>query len=68
MVASRQVENPHYRAVGRQKGRGFGADAQGIGRTATPFLRKSVVPAAKRISADMLELAAPEMGEVRLEW
>ena len=64
MVASRQVEIPYYRAVGRQRGRGFGALAQVIGRTAVPFLRKYVVPAAKRIGADMLEFAVPEIGEV----
>ena len=64
MVASRQVKIPYYRGVGRQRGRGFGALAQVIGRTAIPFLRKYVVPAAKRIGADMLEFAAPEIGEV----
>ena len=64
MVASRQVEIPYYRAVGRQRGRGFGALAQVIGRTAVPFLRKYVVPAAKRIGADMLEFAVPEIAEV----
>ena len=64
MVASRQVETPYYRGVGRQRGRGFGALAQVIGRTAIPFLGKYVVPAAKRIGADMLEFAAPEIGEV----
>ena len=64
MVASRQVEIPYYRAVGRQRGRGFGALAQVIGRTAIPFLRKYVVPAAKRIGADMLEFAVPEIAEV----
>ena len=64
MVASRQVEIPYYRAVGSQRGRGFGALAQVIGRTAIPFLRKYVVPAAKRIGADMLDFAAPEIGEV----
>ena len=64
MVASRQVEIPYYRAVGRQRGRGFGALAQVIGRTAIPFLLKYVVPAVKRIGADMLEFAAPEIGEV----
>ena len=64
MVASRQAEIPYYRGVGRQRGRGFGALAQVIGRTAIPFLRKYVVPAAKRIGADMLEFAAPEIGEV----
>ena len=64
MVASRQVEIPYHRGVGRQKGRGFGALAQIIGRTALPFLRKYVLPAAKCIGDDMLEFAAPEIGEV----
>ena len=31
MVASREVEIPYYRGVGRQRGRGFGALAQVIG-------------------------------------
>ena len=54
MVASRQVEIPYYRAVGRQKGRGFGALAQVIGRTAIPFLRKYIVAAAKRVGWNLL--------------
>ena len=64
MVASREVEIPYYRADGRQTGRGFGALAQVIGRTAVPFLRKYVVPAAKRVGADLLEFAVPEIAEV----
>ena len=64
MVASRQVEIPYYRGVGRQRGRGFGALAQVIGRTAIPFLRKYIVPAAKRIGADILEFAVSEIAEV----
>ena len=64
MVASSQVEIPYYRAVDRQRGRGFGALAQVIGRTAIPFLRKNVVPAAKRVGADLLEFAVPEIAEV----
>ena len=64
MVASRQVEIPYYRAVGRQRGRGFGALAQVIGRTAIPNLRKYIVPAAKRVGADLLEFAVPEIAEV----
>ena len=48
MVASRQVEIPYNRGVGRQRGRGLGALAQVIGRTSVPFLRKYIVPAAKR--------------------
>ena len=63
MVASRQVEIPYYRGVGRQRGRGFGALAQVIGRTAIPFLRKHIVPAAKRVGADLLEFAVPEIAE-----
>ena len=37
MVASRQVEIPFFRGVGRQRGQGLGALAQVIGRTAIPF-------------------------------
>ena len=51
-------------AVGRQRGWGFGALAQVIRRNAIPFLRKYVVPAAKRVGADLLEFAVPEIAEV----
>ena len=64
MVASRQVEIPYYRGVGRQRGGGFSANAQVIGRTAIPFLRKYIVPAAKQVGADLLEFAVPEIAEV----
>ena len=64
MVASRQVEIPYFRGVGRQRGGGFGALAQVIGRTAIPFLRKYIVPAAKRLGADLLEFDVPELAEV----
>ena len=64
MVASREVEIPYYRGVGRQRGRAFGALAQVIGRTAIPFLRKYIVPAAKRVGADLLEFAVPEVAGV----
>ena len=64
MVAARQVEIPYYKGVGRQRGRGFGALAQVIGRTATPFLRNYIAPAAKRVGADLLEFAVPEIAEV----
>ena len=63
MVASRQLEIPYYRGVGRQRVRGFGALAQVIGRTAIPFLRKYIVPAAKRVGADLSESAVPEIAE-----
>ena len=64
MFASRQVEIPYYRGVGRQRQRRFGALAQVIGRTAIPFLHKYILPASKRIGADLLEFAAPEIGQV----
>ena len=64
MVASRQAEIPFYRGVGRQRGRGFSALAQVIGKTAIPILRKHIVPAAKRVGADLLEFAVPEFSEV----
>ena len=64
MVASRELEVPFYRGVGRQRGRGFVAIAQVIGRTAIPLLIKYTVQAAKRIGADLLEFAAPEIAEV----
>ncbi len=64
MVASRQVEIPFYKGVGRQRRRGFDALAQVIGRTAIPFLRKNIVPAANRVGADLLEFAVPQIAEV----
>ena len=64
MIASRQVDIPYYRGVGRQRGRGFGALAQVIGRTAIPFLRNYILSAAKRVGTDLLELAVPEIAEV----
>ena len=64
MVASREVDIPFYREVGRQRGREFSALAQVIGRTVIPFLRKYIVPAAKRVGADLLEFAVPEIADV----
>ena len=63
MVASRQVEIPFHRGIGRQRGRRFGALAQVIVRTAIPILRKYIVSAAKRVGAD-LEFAVPEIAVV----
>ena len=64
IVASNTLELPYYKGIGRQRGRGFGALAQVIGRTAIPFLRKYIVPAAKRVGADLLEFAVPEVADV----
>ena len=62
MVADSHL--PYFRGYSRQRGRGFGALAQTIGRTAIPFLGRYVVPAAKRVGADLLDIAAPEIGYV----
>lgn len=62
MVAS--YELPYFKGQARQRGRGFGALAQTLGRTAIPFLAKYVLPAAKRIGTDLLTIAAPEVEEV----
>ena len=64
MLASREVELPYYKGVRRQRGRGFGALPQVIGITANPFLKKYVVPAARRIDADMLGFAVLEIADV----
>ena len=64
MVASNTLELPYYKGIGRQRGRGFRALAQVIGRTAIPFLRKYIVPAAKRVGADLLEFPVPEVADV----
>ena len=64
MVASRQVEIPFYRGIGKQRGRGFGAVAQLFGRTAIPFLRKNIVLAAKQVGSDLLKFAVREIAEI----
>ena len=64
IVASRQVEIPYYRAVRRQRARGFGALAQVSAKIAFPFLRKYIAPAARRVGADLLEFAVAEVAEV----
>ena len=64
MVASNTLELPYYKGIGRQRRCGFGALAQVIGTTTMPFLRKYIVPAAKRVGADLLEFAVPEVADV----
>ena len=64
MVASKRVEIPFYRYIGRPRGRNFSALAQVIGRNSNPFLRKNIVPAAKRVSGNLLEFAVPEVADV----
>ena len=67
MFAQISANFPIFRGHARQRGRGFGALAQTHGRNAIPFIEKFIVPAAKRIGADLFnlsEIAAPEIGEV----
>ena len=64
MVASKQVKIPICKIVGQQRGRGFGALAQAFGKTAIAFFCEDIVPAAKRVGADLLGFAAPEIAEV----
>ena len=58
------MEIPFFRGIGQQRGGGFGALAQVIGRAANPFLRKLVVPAAKRLGAPLFEFVVPQIAEV----
>ena len=58
MAASRRVEVSHYRSIGRQRRRRFGALSQVIRRTEIRFFLKYVVPAAKYVGADLMDFAA----------
>ena len=51
MIASRQVEIPFYGGISRQCGRGLGAPAQVIMKSAIPLLRKNNALTAKSVSA-----------------
>ena len=64
MVASRQVEIPFHRGIGRQRTREFGALGQNIKKTEIPFLRKYIKPPANCEGADLVEFAEPETAEV----
>ena len=59
-----QVDMPYFQGTARQRGRGLGAVALRMGRTAIPLLKKYVLPAAKRIGREAIELAVPELMEV----
>ena len=59
-----QANMPHFSGHYRQRGKGFGALAIGIGRVALPLARKFIVPAAKRIGKELLVQAAPEIIDI----
>ena len=63
MVVSKHVEFHFLRGFGQQHGRVFGENAQFIGKSAIPILRKHIVSLAKRLVADLLELAVSELAE-----
>ena len=63
-VASNTLEIPYYKSIGRQRGRGFEALALVLGRTAIPFLKNNIESAAKRVGADLLEFAVPEVVDI----
>ena len=63
MVAKNSADSRIFRGLARQRGRGFGALVQTLGRIAIPYIKKYIVPAAKRIGAILFEIAAPEIGE-----
>ena len=60
MVADSDL--PYFRGYARQRGTIFGVLTQTIGRTAISFLRRYVIPEAKRLGAALIEIAAPEIG------
>ena len=57
-VTLTQVKIPKYKGIDRRRQRGFGALAQGVGKTASPFPRRNVFPAAKRVRAAAMDFAA----------
>ena len=64
MVASRQVEIPFFRGIGRQRRRGFSALAQVVGRKAIPLLTEYIIAAAKRAGAVLMDFVLPETADV----
>ena len=60
----RNVHIPHFSGVPRQRGRGLGALAGTIARIAFPILKRFVVPAAKKIGRDAIDIAIPQVEDV----
>ncbi len=57
MVGSMNV----YKGTPRQRGRGIGALATAVARSAIPFLARYVAPFAKSVGKNLLEAAIPEV-------
>lgn len=56
-----QVQSPHFSGASRQRGMGLGSFALRFGRIALPAFKKYILPTAKRVGKDFLEVAAPEL-------
>ena len=59
-----QSQLAHFGGAIRQRGSGIGALVAGIGRVALPFIRRVIIPTAKRIGRDLISQAIPEAIEV----
>lgn len=55
---------PYFKGVPRQRGRGLGALAGTIARTAFPIMKRYIVPVVKKVGRDLVSSAVPEIGEV----
>ena len=68
MIAQKSADFPIFRGHARQRGRGFGALAQTHGRTAIPFIKKYIVPAAKIIGAGKLLVDVKNSKHLQKMW
>jgi len=60
-----QSQTPYFSSGHlRQRGSGIGALVAGIGRVALPFVKRVILPAAKRIGRELLTQAVPELLDV----
>ena len=64
MFAQNSVDFTIFRGHARQGGRGFGALAQALGRTAILFIKKIINPAAKITGAALFEILLLQRGGV----
>ena len=67
MVAQNSSDYPIFRGHARQRGRGFGALAQTLGRTAIPFIKKYIVPAAKKLGQFCLKSLLQRLGKLLVD-
>jgi hypothetical protein len=59
-----QSQTPYFSGHVRQRGSGIGALVAGVGRVALPFIRRVILPAAKRIGRELFSQALPQAIEV----